>query len=84
MDEPTEATISRVAPHLRCSLCEADCFDDHVQVSLGHLVVQVACPECANQFRHIFKLSLAAARSLRRRARELDEREVETEKETRG
>jgi len=86
MDEPTEATIAEEEPHLPCSLCERDCFRQHVTITLvvGQTTVQVACPECAHRFRTIVKLSLAAARQLCRRQRELDEREAREEEETRG
>lgn len=84
MDEPTEARLSKDEPHLECSLCERECFDDHVHLSLGHTVIQVACPDCAARFRTIVKISLAAARQLARRDRELEAKEAELEEETHG
>lgn len=88
MDEPSEAAIGEEEPRLPCSLCERECFHQHTTVVLivGNTTVQVACHECALRFRHLVKLSLAAARQLRRRERELEaleERQFEGE-ETRG
>lgn len=71
---------------LPCSLCECDCFEDgsHIFISWGHTVIQVACPSCANRFREIFRMSLAAARAMSRKQRADEERGKELEEETRG
>lgn len=81
MDEPTEAEINETEPHLPCSLCERDCWGEEVQIMVGMVVVQVACPACAMRFRHLLKLCLAAARQLGRRARELDGQDDEEKTE---
>lgn len=71
---------------LSCSLCERDVLDDgdHVFITWGNTVIQVACRGCAQRFREIFRLTLAAARSVSRQERTRQERQLELEEETRG